>query len=189
MKLLLDFLPIGLFFVAFKLKGIYVATGVAIAAAVCQIGYMYASKRRVEPMMWISLCVLLVFGGFTLLFHNEMFIKWKPTILYWILASVFGVSQMALRKNLVRAMMGKHVAAPDPLWNKMNLVWILFFVSLGVLNLFVAYRYPTDIWVNFKLFGLLGCMAVFLIGQSLFLAPYMKSSPGTTGDTGSGEAK
>lgn len=173
MKLLFDFLPIVIFFVAFKIKGIYFATAVAIATAILQIGWNYFRKRKVEPMMMVSVGVLVVFGGFTLLLHNEMFVKWKPTILYWIFAGALTIGRIFYRKNLMKAMIGGQLTLPENIWDRLNVLWVSFFMVVGCLNLYVAYHYPTATWVNFKLFGLLGCTVVFLIAQGIFLAPYV----------------
>lgn len=173
MKLFFDFFPILLFFAVFKFKGIYFATAAAIIAGVCQLGYMYIRKRKVEPLMWISVLVLALFGGLTILLHNEMFVKWKPTILYWIFAGTLLVSQLIFKKNLIRSMLQNNIELRGRIWGRLLAAWVLFFVLTGTLNLFVAYRYTTAIWVNFKLFGLFGCMLVFVIAQSLFLAPYL----------------
>ena len=173
MKLFFEFFPILLFFAAFKLYGIYVATAVAIAASVLQVAWSYFRRRKVEPMLWISMAVLMVFGGSTILLHNEMFIKWKPTILYWIFAAVLTVSQLGFKKNLIKAMLAKQITVPEPLWGKLNVAWAGFFTFIGFLNLYVAYHFSTGAWVNFKLFGIMGFMLAFVVVQSLFLAPHM----------------
>lgn len=174
MKFLFDIFPVILFFAAFKLYGIYVATGVAIAATVVQIGWVWFKHRKVDNMQWISLGLIVVFGGATLLLRDETFIKWKPTVLYWLFAVTLLVAELAFRRNLIRAMMEKQVTAPDPVWKKLLAGWIGFFVVMGLLNLYVAYGYSTDIWVNFKLFGGIGLMIVFVIAQAVVLAPHMK---------------
>jgi len=174
MKFLFDIFPVILFFAAFKLYGIYVATTVAIVATVVQIGWVWLKHRKVDNMQWISLALIIVFGGATLLLRDETFIKWKPTVLYWLFAAVLLVSTLAFRKNLIRTMMEKQVSAPDAVWNKLLAAWIGFFAVMGVLNIYVAYGYSTDIWVNFKLFGSIGLMIVFVIGQAILLAPHMK---------------
>jgi intracellular septation protein len=173
MKLLFEFFPIILFFAAFKMYGIYVATGVAIAASILQVGWAYFRRRKVEPMLWISLAVLVVFGGSTILLHNELFIKWKPSILYWIFAAALLVSQLSFKKNLIKAMLGKQITVPEPLWNKLNYAWAVFFTFIGFLNIYIAYNYSTSIWVNFKLFGIMGFMFAFIVVQSIFLAPHI----------------
>lgn len=174
MKFLFDIFPVILFFAAFKLYGIYVATTVAIVATVVQIGWVWLKHRKVDNMQWISLALIVVFGGATLLLRDETFIKWKPTVLYWLFAAVLLVSALAFRKNLIRTMMEKQVSAPDAVWKKLLAAWIGFFAVMGVLNIYVAYGYSTDIWVNFKLFGSIGLMIVFVIGQAILLAPHMK---------------
>lgn len=174
MKFLFDIFPVILFFAAFKLYGIYVATGVAIAATVVQIGWVWFRHRKVDNMQWISLGLIVVFGGATLLLRDETFIKWKPTVLYWLFGATLLVAELAFRKNLIRSMMEKQVTAPDPVWKKLLAGWIGFFVVMGLLNIYVAYGYSTDIWVNFKLFGGIGLMIVFVIAQAVVLAPHMK---------------
>jgi intracellular septation protein len=172
MKLLLDFLPIVLFFVAFKMYDIYVATAVAIAASVLQIGYLLLRRQKVEPMQWASLAIIVVFGGMTLLFKDETFIKWKPTVLYTLFALGLLVARYAFNKNAIKMMMGKQIDVPAPVWDRTNLLWVAFFVLMAVLNIFVAYRYSTDTWVNFKLYGTLGLTLVFIVGQALYLGRF-----------------
>ena len=174
MKFLFDMFPVILFFVAFKLYGIYEATAVAIAASFAQIGWVWFRHRKVEPMLWVSLGVIAVFGGATLLLQNETFIKWKPTVLYWLFAAALGVAALAFKKNLIRAMMEKTLTLPEAVWGKLLLSWIVFFAVMGVLNLFVAFYYSTDTWVNFKLFGSMGLMLVFVAGQAIMLGKYVE---------------
>ena len=174
MKLLLDFFPIVLFFVAFKLWDIYVATAVAIVATVAQIAWLRHSNGKVEPMQWLSLGIIVVFGGATILAHDETFIKWKPTVLYWLMGGALAAGQLFFRKNLLKSLMGSQLELPETAWRAMNWSWIGFFALMGVLNLWVAFRFDTDTWVNFKLFGGLGLMALFVIAQALYLSRYMK---------------
>ncbi|WP_017773881.1 septation protein A [Paraburkholderia kururiensis] len=174
MKFLFDLFPIILFFIAFKVWGIFPATAVAIAATLVQIAWVAFRHRKVDTMLWISLGVVTVFGGATLVFHNDTFIKWKPTVLYWAFSVVLVFSQFAFGKNLIEAMMGKQITLPHRVWGQLNIVWAVFFVLLGFVNLFVAYNFTTDAWVNFKLFGATGLLVVFIVGQSLWLAKYMK---------------
>ena len=175
MKLLLDFFPIILFFVAFKFAGIYVATGVAIAATVAQIAWIRYRTGKVEPMQWVSLGVIVLFGGATIVAHNDTFIKWKPTVLYWLMAGTLAAGQLIFRKNLLKTLMGSQLELPEAAWRVTNWSWIAFFAVMGVANLWVAFNFDTDTWVNFKLFGGLGLMALFIIGQALYLGRYMKA--------------
>lgn len=175
MKLLIDFFPIILFFVAFKFADIYVATGVAIVATIAQIGYLRYKTGKVEPMQWVSLGVIVLFGGATIIAHNETFIKWKPTVLYWLMGGALLVGQLLFKKNLLKSLMGAQMELPDDAWRVMNWSWTGFFAIMGVINLWVAYSFSTDAWVNFKLFGGLGLMAVFVVGQALYLGKYLKS--------------
>jgi len=174
MKLLIDFFPIILFFAAFKLWGIYAATAVAIVATVAQILWLRHSHGKVEPMQWVSLAVIVLFGGATIALQNETFIKWKPTVLYWLMGGTLAAGQLFFRKNLLKTLMGSQLDLPEPAWRVTNWSWIAFFAVMGVLNLWVAYTFDTDTWVNFKLFGGMGLMIVFVIGQALYLGRYMK---------------
>lgn len=176
MKFLFDIFPVILFFAAFKLYGIYIATAVAIAATVLQIGWLWIRHRKVENTQWISLGLIVVFGGATLLLRDETFIKWKPTVLYWLFATALTISALAFRKNLIRSMMEKQVTAPDAVWSRLLHAWIGFFVVMGVLNLYVAYHFDTDFWVSFKLFGGIGLMIAFVIVQAVILAPHIREN-------------
>ena len=183
MKLLLDFFPIILFFIAFKVWGIYVATGVAIVATIAQIGWLRYKTGKVEPMQWVSLGVIVLFGGATIIAHNETFIKWKPTVLYWLMGGALVAGQLIFRKNLLKSLMGGQMQLPDAAWQVMNWSWTGFFAVMGVINLWVAYNFDTDTWVNFKLFGGIGLMLVFVVGQALYLGRYLKTetNPGDGG--------
>jgi intracellular septation protein len=183
MKLLLDFFPIILFFIAFKVWGIYVATGVAIVATMAQIGWLRYKTGKVEPMQWVSLGVIVLFGGATIIAHNETFIKWKPTVLYWLMGGALVAGQLIFRKNLLKSLMGGQMQLPDAAWQVMNWSWTGFFAVMGVINLWVAYNFDTDTWVNFKLFGGIGLMLVFVVGQALYLGRYLKTetNPGDGG--------
>ncbi|MBN4667012.1 septation protein A [Pandoraea nosoerga] len=174
MKFLFDLLPVILFFVAFKFAGIYVATGIAIATTIVQVIWMWLRHRKVEPMQWVSLAIIVVFGGATMLLHDETFIKWKPTALYWLFGVTLFVAELVFDKNLIRAMMEKQMALPENLWRAVNFSWALFFLAMGALNLVIAYHFSTDTWVDFKLFGGMGLMVVFIVVQSLWLAKYIK---------------
>jgi intracellular septation protein len=174
MKFLFDLFPIILFFVAFKVWGIFTATAVAIAATLVQIAWVAFRHRKVDPMLWLSLGIVVVFGGATLMLHDETFIKWKPTVLYWAFSIVLLVSQVAFGKNLIEAMMGKQITLPTRIWTQLNFVWSIFFALLGILNLFVAFHFSTDAWVDFKLFGATGILVVFIVGQSLCLSRHKK---------------
>src|SRR5476651_1726546 len=163
MKFLFDLFPVILFFVAFKFLGIYAATAVAMGATFLQIGWVWFRHRKVDGMLWVSLAIIVVFGGATLLLHDETFIKWKPTVLYWLFAIVLATSEAVFRKNLIRVMLGEQIQLPGPAWKKLNFSWAGFFAAMGFLNLYVAFNFSTDNWVNFKLFGGIGLMLVFVI--------------------------
>ena len=174
MKFLFDLFPVILFFAAFKLFDIYIATAVAIAATFLQIGWLKWRKRKVDAMMWISLAIVAVFGGATLALHDETFIKWKPTVLYWLLGIVLAGSEFLFRRNLVRAMLKEQVQMPESAWTRLNWSWVGFLGFMGAANLYVAFNFSTDTWVNFKLFGGMGLMLVFVVLQALFLMRYVE---------------
>jgi len=174
MKLLLDFFPIVLFFAAFKLAGIFVATAVAMAATLLQIAWLYRKNGHVEPMQWVSLFVIAVFGGATLLTQDETFIKWKPTILYWLMGGALLLGHFVLKRNFLRQLMGAQLSLPDPVWRTLMFSWSGFFVAMGVINLWVAYHFDTDTWVNYKLFGGMGLMLVFVLAQAVFLSRHVQ---------------
>ncbi len=174
MKFLFDLFPVILFFIAFKVSGIYVATAVAIVASIAQIGWLLARGRKVDTMLWLSLAIIVVFGGATLLLQDETFIKWKPTVLYWLFGTVLAGATLFFRKNLIRKLMQEQISLPERVWGRLNASWIGFFAVMGVANLYVAFNFSTDTWVNFKLFGGMGLMLVFVVGQSLLLAKYVE---------------
>ena len=174
MKFFFDLLPVLAFFVAFQIAGIYAATAVAIATTFVQVAWLKLRGKRVDAMLWASLVIIVVFGGATLILQDETFIKWKPTVLYWMLGAVIGGAALVFRRNLIRAMLSEQVRLPDPVWNRLNWSWVGFFVFMGGLNLYVAYNYSTQLWVNFKLFGGMGLMLVFVVVQALFLARHVE---------------
>ncbi len=201
MKILFDLFPIILFFVAYQYgashpdnatdwlaalgivldsgakPGVFLATVVAIGATFIQIAWVWIKHRKVDTMLWVSLGLIVVFGGATLFLHDEAFIKWKPTVLYWLFALSLGLAPMLFERNLIRLMMEKNVALPDAIWTRLNLAWAAFFTLMGVANLWVAMNYSTDIWVNFKMFGTLGLMVLFIIGQTFYLSRHIKEEP------------
>lgn len=176
MKFLFDLFPVILFFIAFKIYGIYVATGVAIAATLIQISWVKLKHGKVDNMLIASGIIIVLFGGATLLLQDETFIKWKPTVLYWLFGIALIVASLLFKKNLIRAMMEKQISMPDAIWDKLNTAWAVFFLLLGGLNLFVAYQFTTEVWVNFKLFGTMILMFAFIVGQSLMISKYITTN-------------
>lgn len=174
MKLFFDFFPIIAFFIAFKLYDIYAATLVAIAAVCLQVGVTIVKGKKPELMHVITLVLIIVLGGATLLLHDEMFIKWKPTAVYWILAVILAISQFVGKKPLVQRLLESNIQLPQKAWSKLNAGWVGFFGVMGLINLFVVYRFDTNTWVNFKLFGTLGLTVLFVIIQGVYLAPYLQ---------------
>ena len=203
MKLLFDFLPIFLFFGTFKFAEknadaaaafatehfgflvsggvvgpkegpVLLATLVVIAATLAQIAFLLLMRRKVDLMLWVSLVLVGVLGGATVWFHNDTFIKWKPSGLYWAMGLALLVSQLVFRKNLLQALIGAQLVLPPTVWQRLNAAWIAFFALMGALNLYVAYHYSTDTWVNFKLFGGMGLMLVFTLAQGLYLSRHLE---------------
>ncbi len=206
MKILIDFLPIILFFAAFKVAGsdkeaaaafasehfgflvsggqvrpddapVLLATLVVIVATLVQVLVLKLRDKKVDTMLWVSLVLVVVLGGLGIWFHSETFIKWKPTLLYWVMGAAFLLGPLLMGKNLLRLLLGEQLKLPDPVWQRLNFAWVGFFVAMGALNLWVAYTFSTDVWVNFKLFGSLGLMLVFTVAQGLYLSRYMNDAP------------
>jgi intracellular septation protein len=175
MKFLFDLFPIILFFIAYKMYDIYVATAVAIAAAFVQTGLFWMKNRRFEKMHLVTLGILIVFGGLTLALHDPVFIKWKPTVVNWLFAAVFIGARLFSKTTLIERMMGHAITVPAPVWARLNLAWVLFFIFIGLLNLYVAFNYSEDTWVNFKLFGMMGLTLVFVFAQAFYLGRYMET--------------
>ena len=178
MKLLLDFLPIVLFFAAFKLQGIYVATAVLMAATVVQMGIVYATQKKLETMQKATLVLILVFGALTLILQDERFIKWKPTVLYGAMSLAMAVALWGFRKNFLHMMLGSQLTLPPPVWRHLSIAWIGHCAFMAALNAYVALYFSTDAWVDFKLWGYVFPVA-FLVAQGLYIAPHLKTDEPT----------
>jgi len=168
-KQLVEFFPIVLFFIAFKLYDIYVATAVVIVATLLQVGFTWFKYGKVETMQWITLGLILVMGGATLYLHDEKFIKWKLTIIEWAFGLAFLGSHFIGEKPFVERMMAAALQLPAPIWKRLNLVWAGFFIGVGFLNIYVMNHYNTDDWVLFKTIGVPVLMVVFIVLQMIFL--------------------
>ncbi len=173
MKFITDLFPVILFFIAYQLYGIYTATAVAIAASFVQVALGWIRHRQVPKMHWITLGLLVVFGGLTLILRDPLFIKWKPTVVNWLFGIAFLGSQFIGERPLVERMMSQSVSLPANIWRRLNIAWVLFFFLMGIVNIYVAYNYSEETWVNFKLFGLMGMTIVFVILQAFYLARFM----------------
>jgi intracellular septation protein len=176
MKFLFELFPVALFFVAIILWDIFVATGVAIAATFVQVGWLALRRKRIPPMLWASLAIIVVFGGLTLYLRDKTFILWKPTVLYWLFGAVLAGAALAGR-NLIRGLLSEQMSLPEPIWSRLNWSWVGFFVVVGALNLYVAYNFSETIWASFKLFGGMGLMLLFVVAQSAFLSKYVQDKP------------
>jgi intracellular septation protein len=204
MKILFDFLPIALFFGMFKyaeghkdwaastatdwlgfmVSGgivgpaeapVLLATVVVIVATFAQILWLKARGKKVDTMLWVSLALVTALGGATIYFHSESFIKWKPTVLYWVMGGALAIGQLVFKKNGIQSLMGAQMNLPDTIWRKVNYSWMGFFAVMGFVNIWVAYNFSTSDWVNFKLFGGLGLMLVFVLAQAVFLNKHIKT--------------
>jgi intracellular septation protein len=203
MKLFFDFLPIILFFAAFKVADLHaeaaaryatehlgfvvsggvvgvneapvlLATVVVMAATLVQIGVLLLMRRKVDTMLWVTFALITVLGGATIWFHNPTFIKWKPSALDWAMALALWLSQALFGKNLLQALIGEQIELPRPVWQRLNLAWIVFFALMGIANLYVAYHYSTSVWATFKVFGLTGLMLLFMVAQGFYISRYLK---------------
>ncbi len=172
MKLLLDFLPLVLFFGAYKMYGIYVGTAVLMAATVAQMAIIYAIDKKLTTMHKATLALILIFGGLTLFLQDERFIKWKPTVLYTAMAVALAVALWAYRKNFLKMMLGSQLALPDPVWNRLTAAWVLYCLFMAAINSYVAAFFSTDAWANFKLWGYVFPLA-FIVGQGLYVARHL----------------
>ena len=198
MKILFDLFPVILFFAVFKLAGsnpestqafatyinyqadpqhfpVLFATATAIVATMLQIFWVKWRHGKVDTMLWVSFVIIVVFGGATVLLHDEAFIKIKPSALYWLFAAILLVSKVFFKKNLIRKLMEQKMSVPDRIWSQLNLAWSGFFIFLGILNLYVAWNFPTETWVNFKLFGATGIMFVFILLQAAMVSKHIET--------------
>lgn len=173
MKPLFEFFPIILFFIAFKLYDIYVATAVVIVATIFQVAYTWFKFRKVETMQWVTLALILVMGGATIYLQDDQFIKWKLSIIEWLFGLAFLGSQFFGRKPFIERIMSANLTLPSVVWKRLNLMWALFFIGVGFINLYVMFNFNTDDWVTFKTFVVPGLMVVFILLQMLYLYKYM----------------
>ena len=173
MKFLYDLFPVALFFVAIQIWDIFVATAVAIGATIVQVGWLLVRRKKVQPMLWATLVIIVLFGGLTLYLRDKTFILWKPTVLYWLFGAVLAGGAL-LGRNLIRALLSEQMRLPDPIWARLNWSWVGFFAFMGLVNLYVAFNYSEKIWATFKLFGGMGLMFLFVVAQSLVLAKYLQ---------------
>ncbi|MFZ6691063.1 septation protein A [Undibacterium sp. SXout20W] len=205
MKFLFDLFPVILFFVTFKwgeshvpaaqslvenylsrfvaggisdpeIAPILLATAVTLVASIAQISSMLVRRIKVDPMLWISFIIIMVFGGATIYFHSATFIKWKPTVLYWCYCGAFLLAQFVFRKNLIRTVMEAQVKLPEQVWSYLSLAWAAYFFVMGLLNIWVAFNFSTDTWANFKLISMVAITPAFIVVQSLFLSKYMEET-------------
>ena len=203
MKLIFDFLPLFLFFATYKVASVHaqfaatlatqwlgslmlggivgpsegpvlLATVVVMAATLIQVAWMRLNRRKIDLVLWISLVIIVVFGGATIWYHSETFIKWKPSVILWVMGLIFLISQTCYQRNILRSTLGDELELPDLVWKRLNLLWVIYFVVMGVLNLWVAYSFSTNAWVNFHTFGSTGLSIAFLFGQGIYINRYQQ---------------
>ena len=173
MQFFFDFLPLIVFFAAYKLADIYVATAALIVVMAAQIGFQWIKHRQINRMLLISGVLVLVFGGITLLLRDRIFIQWKPTIVNWLFAAGFLASQYIGEQPIIQRLMGEHIELAKDVWRQLNMIWVAYFIALGAANIFVVYNFDEATWVNFKLFGTLAFTVLMVLGQALWIATKM----------------
>lgn len=177
MKLILDFFALILFFITYYFtRDIYTATIVAIIAGIFQAAFIWFKYKKLETMQWISLLLIIVFGGLTVILQNELFIKWKPSLLFWAM-SIAVLGGILLKKNILKKLMGKEITLPEKIWRNLSWAWAVFFALMGAINLWVAYHFNNDIWVSYKTFGSMGLMIVFFIAQGIYMMKHIPKQP------------
>ena len=196
MKQFIDFIPLLLFFIVYKMEprvvevaghslsvgGIFSATAVLIVASVVVYGTLFALQRKLEKGQWLTLIACLVFGSLTLAFHSETFLKWKAPVVNWLFALGFAGSHFIGDRVLIKRIMGHALTLPETVWTRLNLAWIAFFLVCGAANLFVAFTFQ-DFWVDFKVFGSLGMTVLFLVAQGVYLSRHLHDSDPSTSKT------
>ncbi|SIS48339.1 septation protein A [Neptunomonas antarctica] len=177
MKLLLDFLPIIIFFGVYKYTGdIIMATAILIPATLIQLLYTWIKEHKIEKMQLVTLALVVIMGGATVIFQDKTFIQWKPTVVNWLFGMAFLGSQFIGPKTIIERIMAANIELPSNAWRTLNLAWVFFFLSMGIINLFVAYNFSEETWVNFKLFGMLGLTVIFIVIQGLYMSKYIKNT-------------
>jgi intracellular septation protein len=174
MRLLIDFFPILLFFITFKAFDIYIGTAVLMLATLVQTGLIYQLDHKLQTLQKVTLVLVLLFGTLTLVLHDDRFIKWKPTVLYAAMALALSLALWVLKKNFLKLMLGSQLALPDAVWQRLNVMWVLYCVFMALANAYVASYFSTETWVNFKLWGYVFPM-VFILGQGVYIARHLKT--------------
>ena len=179
MRFLFDYLFIICFFIAYKFYGIYIATAIAMTVSTLQVSAYWIRFHRFEKFHLITLMFILLLGGCTLIFHKAIFIKWKPTVIYWAFSIILLSSHFFGKHTLIHRILKEKVELSQKTWSRLNLSWVLFFLILGILNLIVVYHFNTNIWINFKLFGTLGLMLIFILGQAFYIVRHIPQNTKT----------
>ncbi|WP_038904414.1 septation protein A [Dickeya zeae] len=184
MKQIIDFIPLIVFFVCYKLYDIYVASGALIAATAAALLFSWFIYRKIEKMMLLTFLMVAVFGTLTLVFHNDQFIKWKVTIIYTLFATALLFSQFVMKKPLIQRMLGKELVLPEMVWAKLNIAWAIFFLLCGLANIYIAFWLPQSVWVDFKVFGLTGLTLVFTLLCGVYIYRHLPGEPEKTENEG-----
>ncbi|GGK74168.1 septation protein A [Amphritea balenae] len=175
MKLLLDFLPVIIFFIVYKsTDDIILATAILIPATLLQMLYTWIKTHKIEMIQIVTLVLVVLLGGATVIFQDKTFIQWKPTVVTWLFAAAFLGSQFIGQKTIIQRLMGGTIELPAPAWKQLNIAWIVFYLILGATNLFVAFTMSEETWVNFKLFGMLGLTLIFILLQGFYISKHME---------------
>ena len=183
MKLILDFLPIVIFVAVYKYTNdIIIATAALIPATIIAIGYSWFKEKKIEKMQIITLALVITMGGATVIFQDKTFIQWKPSVVNWLFAITFLGSQFIGKKTIIERMMGAQIVLKNKTWNILNIAWVLFFTSMGIVNLYVAFNYSEETWVNFQLFGMIGLPVIFIIAQGIYISLNSKTSESSSED-------
>lgn len=195
MKAFFDLLPVICFFITFKLAGSYTseltpifpvtpdlipivsATAVIIIASLLQMGFLFIKGQKPSKMAVFSTVLVVLFGSMTIAFQDPAFIQWKPTLLYWLFAAILLFGRFGKKDYIKTVFTG--ITMPDFAWRKVENFCLVFLVAIGFINLFVAYSFSMDIWVDFKLFGLLGLTLLFTIGLGFYVAKYAEEAQNT----------
>lgn len=174
MKALIDFLPAIAFFVGFKLGDIYFATKLGIAVTALVVLYMKLTRQKIQPLLWLSLIVIVLFGGLTIALHDERFIKWKPTVLYLLAASALVIGQYGFKRNLLKWLLGAQLELADAVWLRLLQMWCVFFSGLAAANAYVALNYPTETWVYWRTWGITGAIIAFTVVVAIYVSRHIK---------------
>lgn len=180
MQSFFEFIPLVLFFAIFKLVDIYWATFALIVTSALHIVYLYITTKKVPVKNWVIFGLIAGFGGLTIFLQDDTFLKWKVTIINLFFAIALIISDFVFKKNLIKQLMSEALELPETIWKKLNLSWAAFFTLCAVLNIYVAFNFSQEVWVNFKVFGLMALTFTFAIGSVIVLYKYLPNEESAT---------